>query len=41
MNEYVWARDSRSIYLQANDGTFGRADHMFEQPIVRLYGRRR
>ncbi len=36
VNEYVWASDSRSIYLQANDGTFGRADHMFEQPIVRL-----
>ena len=36
VNEYVWARDSRAIYLQANDGTFGRADHMFEQPIVRL-----
>jgi dipeptidyl aminopeptidase/acylaminoacyl peptidase len=36
VNEYVWARDSRSIYLQANDGTFGRGDHMFEQPIVRL-----
>jgi dipeptidyl aminopeptidase/acylaminoacyl peptidase len=36
VNEYVWAADSRSIYLEANDGTFGRADHMFEQPIVRL-----
>ena len=36
VNEYVWARDSRSIYLQANDGTFGRDRHMFEQPIVRL-----
>jgi dipeptidyl aminopeptidase/acylaminoacyl peptidase len=36
VNEYVWARDSRSIYLQANDGTFGRAQHMFEQPVVRL-----
>ena len=32
----VWARDSRSIYLQANDGTFGRGEHMFEQPVVRL-----
>jgi dipeptidyl aminopeptidase/acylaminoacyl peptidase len=36
VNEYVWAPDSRSIYLQANDGTFARAGHMFEQPIVRL-----
>ena len=24
VNEYVWARDSRAIYLVANDGTFGR-----------------
>jgi dipeptidyl aminopeptidase/acylaminoacyl peptidase len=36
VNEYVWAPDSRSIYLQASDGTFGRAEHMFEQPVVRL-----
>ena len=36
VNEYVWGRDSRSIYLQANDGAFGRAEHMFEQPVVRL-----
>jgi dipeptidyl aminopeptidase/acylaminoacyl peptidase len=36
VNEFVWARDSRSIYLQANDGTFGRAAHMFEQPLVRV-----
>ena len=36
VNEYVWARDSQSILLQANDGMFGRAEHMFEQPVVRL-----
>jgi Tol biopolymer transport system component len=36
VNEYVWAPDSRSIYLEANDGTFGRSEHMFEQPVVRL-----
>ena len=36
VNEYVWAQDSRSIYVQANDGTFGRAAHMFEQPVVRV-----
>jgi dipeptidyl aminopeptidase/acylaminoacyl peptidase len=36
VNEYVWAPDSRSIFLQANDGTFGRGERMFEQPIVRL-----
>jgi dipeptidyl aminopeptidase/acylaminoacyl peptidase len=37
VNEYVWSPDSRSIYLQANDGTFGRREHMFEQPVVRLW----
>jgi dipeptidyl aminopeptidase/acylaminoacyl peptidase len=36
VNEYVWAPDSQSIYIQANDGTFGRGVHMFEQPIVRV-----
>src|SRR5258708_6824016 len=36
VNEYVWAPDSKSIYIQANDGTFGRGVHMFEQPIVRV-----
>src|SRR4051812_2981233 len=36
VNDYVWSPDSASIYLQANDGTFGRQEHMFEQPLVRL-----
>jgi dipeptidyl aminopeptidase/acylaminoacyl peptidase len=36
VNEYVWAPDSRSIYVEANDGTFGRGAHMFEQAIVRV-----
>ena len=36
VNEYVWSADSSAIYLEANDGTFGRGAHMFEQPIVRL-----
>ena len=36
VNEYVWAPDSQSMYVQANDGTFGRRAHMFEQPIVRV-----
>jgi len=36
VNEYVWAPDSRAIYIQANDGTFARGEHMFEQPIVRV-----
>jgi len=36
VDEYVWSPDSRSILLVANDGTFSRGEHMFEQPIVRL-----
>ena len=36
VNEYVWEPDSRSILVQANDGTFGRGVHMFEQAIVRV-----
>src|SRR6185436_4750673 len=36
VNEYAWTPDSRSLYLMANDGTFGRGEHMFEQPILRL-----
>ena len=36
VNEFVWSADSKSIFLQANDGTFGRGEHMFEQAIVRL-----
>ncbi len=37
VNEFVWARDSRSIYTISNDGTFGSAEHMFEQPVVRVW----
>src|SRR6185436_10382888 len=37
VNEYAWTPDSRSLYLMANDGTFGRGEHMFEQPILRLH----
>src|SRR5207244_3672506 len=37
VNEYMWARDSKSIYFEANDGTFGRGEHMFDQPIARLW----
>ena len=36
VNEYAWTPDSRWLYLMANDGTFGRGEHMFEQPILRL-----
>jgi dipeptidyl aminopeptidase/acylaminoacyl peptidase len=37
VNEFAWARDSSSIYFQANDGTFASREHMFEQPIARLW----
>jgi dipeptidyl aminopeptidase/acylaminoacyl peptidase len=36
VNDYVWAADSRSLFTWANDGTFARGAHMFEQPIVRV-----
>jgi len=35
-NEYVWSPDSRSIYFEANDGTFSRGAHMFDQPVARI-----
>jgi dipeptidyl aminopeptidase/acylaminoacyl peptidase len=37
VNELVWARDGKSIYFQANDGTFASREHMFEQPIARVW----
>jgi len=37
VNELVWARDGKSIYFQANDGTFASGEHMFEQPIARVW----
>ena len=37
VNEYrLGARQPARSTLQANDGTFGRGEHMFEQPIVRV-----
>jgi dipeptidyl aminopeptidase/acylaminoacyl peptidase len=36
VNEVVWAPDSTSVYIQANDGTFASRARMFEQPIVRV-----
>ena len=36
VNELVWSRDNKAVYMQANDGTFGSREHMFEQPIVRV-----
>ena len=37
INEFAWARDSKSIYFEPNDGTFASHEHMFEQPIVRVW----
>ncbi len=36
VNEYVWSADSAALYIQGNDGTFGRREHMFEQALVRI-----
>jgi dipeptidyl aminopeptidase/acylaminoacyl peptidase len=36
VNELCWASDSRSLFVQANDGTFASRARMFEQPIVRV-----
>jgi dipeptidyl aminopeptidase/acylaminoacyl peptidase len=36
VNEFVWSPDSRTIYLEANDGTFARGEHMFEQVVARV-----
>ena len=36
VNDFAWASDSRSLYFQANDGTFASHEHMFEQPIARV-----
>jgi dipeptidyl aminopeptidase/acylaminoacyl peptidase len=34
--ESVWARDSQSIFLTMNEGTFAAGAEMFEMPVVRL-----
>jgi dipeptidyl aminopeptidase/acylaminoacyl peptidase len=36
VTETMWARDSASVFALTSDGTFGRRDHMFDQPIVRV-----
>ena len=36
VNDFAWASDSKSLYFQANDGTFASREHMFEQPIARV-----
>ena len=35
--EFAWGRDSKSIYLEPNDGAFASGEHMFEQPILRVW----
>lgn len=37
INELLWAPDGKSLFTLANDGTFARGDHMFDQPIVRVW----
>lgn len=37
VSDFAWARDSKSIYFGANEGTFASGEQMFEQPIVRLW----
>jgi dipeptidyl aminopeptidase/acylaminoacyl peptidase len=35
--EFAWAPDSRSIFAVPAEGTAQRGEHMFEQPILRLW----
>jgi dipeptidyl aminopeptidase/acylaminoacyl peptidase len=37
ISDVTWAPDSKSLFLLATDGTYGQAEHMFEQPIVRVW----
>ena len=36
VSDIVWARDSRSVYVVTNDGTFAQGRDMFDQPLVRV-----
>ncbi|HKA35877.1 MAG TPA: S9 family peptidase [Thermoanaerobaculia bacterium] len=36
ITELIWARDGKSLFTLANDGTFAKAEHMFDQAIVRV-----
>ena len=36
IGEMIWARDSQSIFVLMNEGTFATGEHMFEMPIVRV-----
>ncbi len=37
VSDVTWAPDSKSVYLLTTDGTYGRKEHMFEQPVVRVW----
>ncbi len=37
VSDLTWAPDGRSIYLLTTDGRFASREHMFEQPIVRVW----
>ncbi len=37
IGDIAWARDSKSIYLLTADGAYGQGEHMFEQPVVRVW----
>ena len=37
VNEIAWARDSKSVCVTTNDGTFSSREAMFDQPIVRVF----
>jgi len=36
INEIAWSRDSKSVYVTTNDGTFSSGERMFDQPLVRM-----
>ena len=36
IGEMLWARDSQSIFVLMNEGTFATGEHMFEMPVVRI-----
>jgi len=37
VSDVTWARDSKSILMLTSDGTYAQREHMFEQPVVRVW----
>ena len=37
INEIAWSRDSKSVCVTTNDGTFSSGAQMFDQPLVRVF----